>query len=159
METGLPLNLGISTSALGTGNTSVCAAISGNCQLRPNLVGSIAYPKSGATLSSNGFGTMQWFDPSAFAFNTLPGLGNVATWGNLGENGVWGPGRDNWNLAVFKTIAATERLHVELRVESYNTFNHPQMNGVNTTLGSKDFGKVTSAYDPRVFQLGGKIIF
>ena len=102
---------------------------------------------------------MQWFDPSAFAFNTLSGLGNVATWGNLGENGVWGPGRDNWNLAVFKTIAATERLHFELRVESYNTFNHPQMNGVNTTLGSKDFGKVTSTYDPRVFQLGAKVIF
>jgi hypothetical protein len=159
METGLPLNLGISTSALGAGNTSVCAAISGNCQLRPNLVGTISYPKTGATLSSSGFGSMQWFDPSAFAFNTLPGLNNVATWGNLGENGVWGPGRDNWNLAMFKNIAATERLHFELRVESYNTFNHPQMNGVNTTLGSKDFGKVTSAYDPRVFQLGGKIIF
>jgi hypothetical protein len=122
-------------------------------------VGTIAYPKTGATLTSNGFGTMQWFDPSAFAINTLPGLPNVATWGNLGENALWGPGRDNWNLAMFKTIAATERVHFELRVESYNTFNHPQMNGVNTTVGSSDFGKVTSAYDPRVFQLGGKIVF
>jgi hypothetical protein len=164
METGLPLNLGISTSSLSkTGpppltGTSVCSTMS-NCQLRPNLVGTVTYPKTGATLTSGGVGTMQWFDPSAFAINTLSGLPNVATWGNLGENALRGPGRDNWNLAMFKNFAATERLHFELRVESYNTFNHPQMNGVNTTTGSNDFGKVTSAYDPRVFQLGAKVMF
>jgi 3D (Asp-Asp-Asp) domain-containing protein len=33
------------------------------------------------------------------------------------------------------------------------------MNGVDTTLGDADFGKVTSAYDPRVFQLGAKVFF
>jgi 3D (Asp-Asp-Asp) domain-containing protein len=33
------------------------------------------------------------------------------------------------------------------------------MNGVNTATGSPDFGKVTSAYDPRVFQLGAKVMF
>jgi hypothetical protein len=150
MESGLPLNLGVS-------GTTVCGAISGNCFVRPNLVGPISYPKTTTTLTS-GLGTLQWFNPNSFAPNDLPGL-PVATYGNLTQNALWGPGRDNWNLALFKTFGFTERLHLELRFESYNTFNHPQMNAVDVTVGDPNFGKVTSAYDPRVFQLGAKLLF
>jgi hypothetical protein len=154
MESGLPLTL-----TVGGGLTSICGAV-GTCgNIRPNLVGPITYPKNATTSQSNPNGTIQWFSPSAFAANLLPGFTNVATWGNLKYGGVWGPGRDNWNIAVFKRFAFTERLNFELRVESYNTFNHPQMNGVDINLGDKDFGKVTSAYDPRVFQLGAKLVF
>jgi hypothetical protein len=70
-----------------------------------------------------------------------------------------GPGARELEPGHVQNIAAPERLHFEFRVESYNTFNHPQMNTVNITTGSADFGKVTSAYDPRVFQLGAKVIF
>jgi len=150
MESGIPLNLTVN-------GTSVCGAISGNCFVRPNLTGPISYPKTATTLTS-GLGTMQWFNPSSFAANDLPGL-PVATFGNLKQDGVWGPGRDNWNIAVFKTFAFGERLHLELRAESYNTFNHPQMNAVDVTVGDPNFGKVTSAYDPRIFQFGAKLVF
>jgi hypothetical protein len=153
MESGLPLSL-----TVGGGVPSVCGAV-GTCgNIRPNLVGSISYPKSSAVLQ-NGEGTMQWFNPSAFAVNYLPGDPSVATWGNLKYDGVWGPGRDNWNIALFKTFAFTERLRFELRGESYNTWNHPQRNAVDLGIGDADFGKVTSAYDPRVFQLGAKLVF
>ncbi len=153
MESGLPLNL-----TVGGGLASICGAV-GTCgNIRPNLVGSISYPKSAAVLG-NGKGTMQWFSPSAFAANLLPGNSSVATWGNLKYDGVWGPGRDNWNLALFKNFVFTERLRFELRGESYNTWNHPQRNGVDVGLGDADFGKVNSAYDPRVFQLGAKLVF
>ncbi len=153
MESGLPISL-----TVGGGVPSICGAV-GTCgNIRPNLVGSIGYPKTSAVLG-NGDGTMQWFSPSAFAVNYLPGNSTVATWGNLKYDGVWGPGRDNWNIALFKNFAFTERLRLELRFESYNTFNHPQMNGVDAGLGDADFGKVTSAYDPRVFQLGAKLVF
>lgn len=150
MMSGLPLNLGISAS------NSVCQAVP-NCTLRPDRTGALTYPKKAANLSS-GNGTMQWFDPSAFAIATLPGL-STATWGNAGFDSVRGPGRDNWNLAMFKTFAAGERLHFELRAESYNTWNHTQFRGINTTIGNTDAGKATSAFDPRVFQLGIKAIF
>ena len=154
MESGLPLNLGV-----GGGLQSVCASV-GTCgNIRPNLVGPISYPKNAASSTSNPNGTMQWFSPSAFAPNLMPGDSSVATWGNLKYDGAWGPGRDNWNIALFKNFRFTERLNMELRFESYNTFNHPQMNGVDVNTGDPDFGKVNSAYDPRVFQLGAKMTF
>jgi hypothetical protein len=154
MESGQPLNLQV-----GGGVQSICGAVSGSCRIRPDLVGSISYPKNATSSTSNPNGTMQWFDPSAFAPNLLPGTTKVATFGNLKFDGVWGPGRDNWNIALFKRFAFTERLNFELRVESYNTWNHPQMNGVDSTTGDTDFGRVNSAYDPRVFQIGAKMVF
>jgi len=154
MESGLPLTL-----TVGGGKTSVCSAV-GTCgNIRPNLVGPITYPKNATTSQSNPNGTMQWFGPSAFAPNLVAGNSSLATWGNLRYDGVWGPGRDNWNIALFKTFAFTERAHFELRFESYNTFNHPQMNGVDVNWGDVDFGKVNSAYDPRIFQFGAKLVF
>jgi len=154
MESGLPLAL-----TVGGGLQSVCASV-GTCgNIRPNLVGPITNPKNAVSSTTNPNGTIQWFSPSAFAPNLLPGNTSVATWGNLEYDGVWGPGRDNWNIALFKRFAFTERLNFEMRFESYNTFNHPQMSSVDTGWGDPDFGKVNGTYDPRVFQLGAKLVF
>ncbi len=149
LETGIPLNLGVS-------GTTICSAVP-NCGVRPNVTGPITYPASAATLSS-GHGTIQWFNPSSFVTNVLPGT-SVATFGNLAHDGVWGPGRDNWDMSLFKTFAFTERLNFQFRVDAFNLWNHTQMNLVNTTTGSSDFGKATSAWTPREFQLGAKLSF
>jgi len=148
-ETGVPLNLGVS-------GANICSAVP-SCSVRPDLTGSIHYPGSPATLS-NGHGTIQWFDPSSFSINDLAGT-SVATFGNLQHDGVWGPGRDNWNLSMFKTFAITERLHFELRADTFNIWNHPQMNGVDTTVGDTNFGMANSAWTPREFQIGAKLEF
>jgi hypothetical protein len=50
-------------------------------------------------------------------------------------------------------------MHFELRFESFNTFNHTQYNGVSTSFGSGNFGQVTSAWDSRKLELGGKFVF
>jgi hypothetical protein len=105
----------------------------------------------------------QWFDPAPFL--TAAAIPAPGTWGTLGHNAIRGPGRDDWNLSVFKTFAFTERFRFELRVETFNTWNHTQLRGddngggidLNTTDGR--FGQVTAAFDPRVFQLGGKLLF
>lgn len=159
METGVPLNIGYT-------GTTVCSTVSG-CSVRPDLAGKISYPKTTVKSGSNQ-NVLQWFSPSAFSASYLPGT-TVPTWGNLAHNALRGPGRDNWNLAMFKTFAAGERLHFELRAESFNTWNHTQFNAVATSVlsGSKtgnatsvaNAGQVTSAFDPRVFQLGVKAIF
>ena len=162
MESGIPLNIGYS-------GTTVCSVVSSCGQgVRPDLSGKVSYPKSSVISPSNNLRVLQWFDPSAFTAAYVPGT-TVPTWGDLGHNALRGPGRDNWNIAMFKTFAAGERLHFELRAESFNTWNHTQFNGVNTAVlrGSTSAsaspvsgaGQVNSAFDPRVFQLGAKVIF
>jgi hypothetical protein len=81
--------------------------------------------------------------------------------GTAGKDAVVGPVLFNWNLALFKRFAITSRENprFELRVESFNTFNHTEFNGVDTGFTDANFGQVTSTYDPRVLQFGGKFLF
>lgn len=136
-ESGTPLNITISGSQ---GSNGLAAATN-----RPNINGSVAYPQT----------VTQWFNPSVFS---LPALGQ---WGNLGKNALRAPGRDNWNVALFKSFVFSEARgsRFELRVETFNTFNHTQFNNISTAFGSSNFGQVTSTWDPRVFQLGAKLYF
>jgi hypothetical protein len=137
ITSGLPVNPQISGGQGGNGIP--------NATNRPDLVGKLSYPHSVA----------EWFNTSAFA---LPTLG---AWGDAGHNSIRGPGRDNWNISLFKSFVLSESRgsRFELRVETFNTWNHTQLNQVSNQLGSSNFGQVTSAFDPRIFQLGGKIYF
>lgn len=136
LESGTPINLGL---AGGGGGNFVGGAN------RPNLTGTVSYPH---TVSS-------WFSTSGFAAPTL------GTWGTLGHNALRGPGRDNWNLSLFKTFTFSETRgsRFELRLETFNTWNHTQFNNIGTTFGTSQFGQVTSAFDARILQLGGKLYF
>jgi len=137
IESGLPINITLTGAQGGNG-------IGGTN--RPDLTGSISYPKTVAA----------WFNPSAFTAPTTLGA-----WGTLGYNALRGPGRDNWNLSLFKNFVLSESRgsKFELRLETFNTFNHTQFNGVSTGVGSGNFGQVTSAFPARILQLGGKISF
>jgi hypothetical protein len=145
MESGLPINVNLTGAAQNFNGT-----IGGNN--RPNLTGSIAYPNSQVAGVNQG---IQYFDPTAF---TAPTAG---TYGTLGHNALRGPGRDNWNISLFKNFNLSESRgsRLELRVETFNTWNHTQFNGVDTGLGDSRFGRFTSAFDPRILQLGAKIYF
>ncbi len=138
METGLPLNV-------TQGGTNVCSVPLGTCTNRPNLTGSVTYPHT----------VNQWFNTSVF---TAPAAG---TWGNLSYNALRGPGRDNWNLSMFKSFVFSESRgsRLEFRADAFNAWNHTQFRNVSTSDTSSTFGQVTSAFDPRVFQLGAKLVF
>jgi hypothetical protein len=137
MESGLPLwiTLGGSQGSNGLQNATN----------RPNVNGTIATPNTFA----------QWFSPSAFS---VPALG---AWGNLAVGAVRGPGRDNWDVSLFKDFILSESrgTRFELRIETFNTFNHTQFEDVSGSYSSSNFGQVTSVWDPRVFQLGAKFYF
>jgi hypothetical protein len=137
VSSGLPINPLVSG---GQGNNGLP-----NANNRPDQVGSVSYPHTVA----------EWFNTSAFVD---PAAG---AWGDAGHNSLRGPGRDNWNLSLFKSFVLSESRgsRFELRVESFNTWNHTQFNAVSNSLGSSNFGQITSAFDPRIFQLGGKIYF
>ncbi len=127
---------------IGTGNIT---SIIPNADNRPNVSGSVSYPKT----------VKSWFDKSAFS-PTVAG-----TFGNLPFNSIRGPGRQNWNLALFKAFVFSESRgsKLEFRAEFFNAFNHTEFNNVSNTFTNGDFGAVTSAHDPREIQLGLKLYF
>jgi hypothetical protein len=135
--TGLPLNVTLGGAANSNG-----LPIGQN---RPNVSGAISYPH---TINA-------WFNTSAFS---QPALGQ---WGTLGYDAITGPGRVNTNLSIFKSFSLSEKRgsKLELRVESFNVFNHTQWQNVSTGFTASNFGQVTSAFDPRVFQIGMKAYF
>ena len=117
-----------------------------NATNRPNVAaGGISYPHL----------VNEWFNPAAFS---VPALGQ---WGNLGKNRLRGPGRHNWNVALFKTFTFSEARGsgLQVRFETFNTFNHTQFKDVSSTFTNSNFGQVTSTSDPRVLQLAAKIFF
>jgi hypothetical protein len=60
-------------------------------------------------------------NPSAFAIPALSQLGL----GNAPPVLFWGPGSWNADMSLFKIFKVREKVQLEFRVETYNTFNHP----------------------------------
>ncbi len=119
---------------------------------RPNLVSKVTYPKTVGA----------WFSKSSYADPTAPWAGGSNQgFGNAGKDSAVGPGIFNWNLSLFKSIPLTahEGPRIELRFESFNTFNHVDFQGVDTGSHDGNFGAVTNDYGPRTMELGGKFIF
>ncbi|MDE3187318.1 MAG: TonB-dependent receptor [Acidobacteriota bacterium] len=119
---------------------------------RPNLVSKVSYPKK----------LTGWFSTSSFADPVAPWNGGPNQgFGNAAKDSVVGPGIQNWNLSLLKTIPLTggEGPSIQLRFESFNTFNHMNPQGIDTNNHDGNFGQITSDYGPRTLQLGGKFIF
>jgi len=155
MESGAPYNLGVS------GGNVASIFPSGAPGNRPDVSGSVSYPKTHVACSAGAGCPLQWLSPSAFS---APADG---TWGNLGFDAINGPGRDNWSLSLFKNFLISESRGsaFQFRAEAFNVWNHTQYGGsgqngaFSTNFGSGNFGQITNAFDPRVFQLGAKLIF
>jgi hypothetical protein len=96
-----------------------------------------------------------WFNPAAFV---QPQAG---VYGNIGRNVYTGPGLSNYNLALFKNVNFTERAKLQLRLETFNTFNHAQWSTPNFDLTNpKSFGTISGVQVPgRIAQLGVKLLF
>ena len=64
-------------------------------------------------------------------------------------------------MSLFKSFVLSESRgsHFELRADAFNVWNHTQFRNVSNNLQAGDFGKITSAFDPRTFQLGAKLVF
>ena len=112
---------------------------------RPNLLAPMTYPK---TFS-------QFFNASDLG---VPANG---VFGSLGRGAITGPGRQNWNMTLFKqfNLGFREGANLEFRADAFNVFNHTQFSGLGTVFGQSTLGQVTSVYDPRVLQLGLTMTF
>src|SRR5580704_10565171 len=143
LQSGAPLNIGLNGNSI--------SSIIPNTANRPDQTGS----------GSNPHTVSEWFDTSIYS---TPAAG---TWGNTPRNSVWGPGRDNWNISLFKNfvLSETRGSNIQFRAEFFNIWNHTQFQGdtlnggISTNYGASNFGQVTSAFDPRVIQLALKVYF
>ena len=98
----------------------------------------------------------QWFDTSAFK---QPAAGFLGT---SGRGILRLPGINNWDTGLFKNFAITEKVSFQFRFESFNAFNHTQWGGANApvrNVADPNFGRILSARDARINQLGAKIVF
>jgi Carboxypeptidase regulatory-like domain len=146
IHTGSPANSGNGIIYSGTDTLG----LGGGTRNRPNLVAPVSYPKT----------VKAWFSASSFANPVAPWNGGPNQgFGNARKDAVLGPGYFNFNMSLYKGFNITERMKFELRFESFNTFNHTEFNGLDTNSADGNFGAVTSTYDPRVLQLGGKFSF
>jgi len=164
-ENGVPTTGGPDTIGLG-----------GDYANRPNLTGKPHYVKQ-KTAAGYQYVSAAGFSQPVPGWDGAPNMG----FGNAGKDAVVGAGRTNFTTAVYKSFAFGEKAHAEFRVDSFNTFNHTQYNNINTGVNfsqgkdgqgnwldsslpssytpAANFGIATSAQDPRVFELGFKLVF
>jgi len=97
------------------------------------------------------------FNTTLFRTETLGELGNAK------RRFFYGPGIDNFDVQLTKTVRFTESKSLDLRVEAFNVFNHAQFYGPASVDGEvndrETFGHVVSAVDPRLIQLAAKFAF
>jgi hypothetical protein len=104
----------------------------------------------------------QYFSPAAFGPSALGKEGDSA------RRFFHGPGVNNWDFAVLKNTAISERFNLQFRAELFNIFNHAQflgpsgITGFNIATGAATtggFGFVSQTAPPRIAQLALKLNF
>lgn len=107
-------------------------------------------------LNSNPRNGRSYFNTSLF---TLQPLG---TPGNARRRFFYGPGLDNYGMALAKALPLSESKSLQFRMEAFNVFNHAQFFGaasVDGNMNSSNFGQVVGAGSPRLVQAAIKLIF
>jgi hypothetical protein len=94
----------------------------------------------------------RWFATGAFALQA------PFTFGSAPRNSVVGPGYSNLDLALAKTWQVRNST-LELRWEIFNSFNRANFDLPNRVFGSPDFGRISSAKNPREMQFGVRVAF
>jgi hypothetical protein len=124
------------------------------------VVGTIGYPKT--PISGQGDLLYEWFTPAAFAYpngtlNRVFSPDTVTDGLNvLGEL----PGSWRVDAGLMKTFRIAGDARLQLRFESFNLFNHANLNWPNTSVTSPDFGKIRGkSGDGRRIQMGLRFLF
>jgi hypothetical protein len=95
----------------------------------------------------------EYFNTAAFVQAT------TGTFGDIGRNGLRGPGYADVDASIFKEILPGERIHAQFRAEAFNTLNRVNFSNPISTVSSGTYGQITAANSPRVFQFGLKLLF
>jgi Carboxypeptidase regulatory-like domain len=103
---------------------------------------------------STGQQLQEWFNTKAFVPNA------IGTFGNVGEDSLYGPGYWEWDTALLRNFIPREGYRLEFRASFYNILNHPDFSAPVNTLTSPDFGEILSqANDPREIEFSLRLTF
>ncbi len=105
-----------------------------------------------------------YFNQSAFGATTCSFTGGVpspecGTFGTANRRFFHGPGTNNTDFGLQKTIPVTEAKSFEIRGEFFNIFNHAQFSNPSGNISSSSFGTVTNAHPMRIGQVSAKFIW
>ena len=79
---------------------------------------------------------------------------------NAGRNTIQQPGINNWDIGLFKNFRMRDRVNVQFRWETFNTWNHTQFGSANLNTSSPTFGRITGTrVGPRRMQFGLRVTF
>jgi hypothetical protein len=110
---------------------------------------------------------MAYFNTSLFSLQSL------GTPGNAKRRFFYGPGLDNYDIALAKELRLAESKALQFRMEAFNVFNHTEFFGPSAVNGNISnpcplssgtaetacFGHVVSAMPPRLMQAALKFVF
>jgi outer membrane receptor protein involved in Fe transport len=132
-------------------------------QIRPNVFifgGSLkGTPVGGANDPSAPL--YRYFDTTAYTAVNIAS-GQPQRFGNAGRNNLRGPGFFNIDLSMFRSIALTERVRLQFRIEALNALNHPNFGNPGADISNAAaFGFITSTVGTgeRNFRLGARVSF
>ena len=140
-QSGFPYNVfdGADPCLLAGGYTATC---------RPNLVGD---PNTGPKTAA------EWLNKAAYQRTAIGQLGSAP------RNSFRGPGLLNTDFALIKRVeldGIRKGVGFELRLESFNAFNHVNFGVPNLNIASGAFGRIGStATEAREYQIGLKVRF
>jgi hypothetical protein len=129
------------------GDTANAGTLLGENPIRANYTGAPVFDANSGTAD-------RWFNTAAF---TTPA---AFTFGNVGRNTVYGPGRQTLDLALQREFAVTETVKVQVRAEVFNALNRTNLGTPNRFVNTPQFGTITEAATPgREIQFGLRVSF
>jgi len=120
---------------------------------RPDLVSHNVYGNQCKTDLRSSNPTCRWYNRDAFA---VPALGTLGT---AGRAMLLGPGNWTVDFGLSRVFKVAEAQTLEFRMESSNVLNHTNFINPNGNISGAQFGRITSAEDPRIIQFGLKYNF
>jgi hypothetical protein len=148
------------TGCGNVGGTAAGGDVSNGCNWFPNVIG-----HTGVSSPS----PAEWFNTAAFANAAEPTTASpntVFAFGNEVRNSLRGPRLVVFNMSLAKDFSIGERVHVEVRSDWVNVFNHPSLGLPGQTFGGANFGEINAATQgggvavaPRSGQLSARVTF
>ena len=115
----------------------------------PNRVCDGRSDELSGNVRNNGF---LWFNPACFQ---VPAAGYF---GNSGNTVLTGPGVNQWDFGIVKSIQFRDLIKLQLRAEMFNAWNHVQFQQPDANPGDGlNFGRISATRPPRLIQFATKI--